>query len=470
MGENSVLKVKEMIKQFAENCKDYRNLEKEVAIAQKQLAVSKDEIRTLKREIYELVQKVEDLNPIDLDALNQEISTLSDEKSRLGFFALKRRVRINFLLRLKRDEVSKAVHKNELITEIEEQKKISETEKKKAEIIKNVIKTKGEAICRIAELIKNCTDFFLSMPEDALFDLVSESGADMMHLPNSVLKRAISKGVPGFLKDMPVQQQVKLLYPYDIPINFGGKEWNVLEIWSDKALLLLRGSYACPKYYKEKYVWEEKTCVGNAFDRRSARALTWKDSEAREILNNDFRNSLHLKEDEKILPGYDGDKFFCLSKTEVERYLEPNQRTVDSAWWLRDTDYYAGNKEYDLQPDLKIAYVGVFGTINYNPHNYEYTSIARAYSHDDMRFRPALWVELPYDSLDTEWNEKNIVINCKGKWTVKNSYKVPNYDIELTPDVVDRITKAASAAVNGPQQKNSNDDIMFLHRIDVSDM
>ena len=84
MNEDSALNIKIMLKQLTEYCKDYRSIEKEIAIAKNELTISKNEIHTLKMGIDALVQQVGGLYPIDLDVLNQEISILSEEKSKLG--------------------------------------------------------------------------------------------------------------------------------------------------------------------------------------------------------------------------------------------------------------------------------------------------------------------------------------------------------------------------------------------------
>ena len=448
--------MKMMLAQLSESCKAYYTLEKEIIAARNECEFIENVIHKLKKEIYGLVQQVEDQTLVDTNALKKEIDVLLEDKSKLSFFAFKRLGEINSLVKGKQKELSEATYKNYLIGEIQNKKKALECEEKKQRQLKNAVEAKNEEFVSLATSVKECSDYCLRIPEDDLYSLVTASGEDMVYLPNAVLRKVISKAVPGFVKGLPVHRQVKLLYPYDTTICFGGREWNVLEVYSDKALLLLRGSYASPQYYRKEYGWEDKAPHGNAFDLCEERAIAWENSEARKILNNDFLQSLNLKESEVILPGYNEDLVFCLSKDEVERYLLREQRLVDSAWWLRDTDYYPGDNEYDIAPELKVAYVATYGRIEYNQHCYERTKEPRqAWTYDDMRFRPALWVKLPCDSLDSEWNEK-IYANCRGKWSVSCVYE-PLPNVELTPDVVDRITKAASAAVNGTPREELPD-------------
>lgn len=469
MDEYSTLNTKSKFVQMLEDCKKYYSLENEIAILKNERTTSENLIHKLKKEIYGLVQQVEDQTPVDTNVLKQEIDVLLEDKSKLGFFAFKRLGEINSLLKGKQKELTEATYKNSLIIEIQKKKKTLECEEKKQRQLRNAVEAKNEEFGCLATSVQECSNYCLSIPEDDLYSLVIASGEDMVHLPNAVLRKVISKAVPKFVKDMPVHRQVKLLYPYDTTICFGGREWNVLEVYSDKALLLLRGSYASPRYYRKKYGWEEKAPCANAFDRGNARELTWASSEARKILNTDFVNSLHLRKSEEILPGYNGDLAFCLSKDEASRHLAGNQLYIDSTWWLRDTKYDRGMAEYDIAPELKVAFVNAYGSIEYTDHCNVSSRDASATVSRDLRFRPALWVKLPHDSLDTEWKE-NMYANCIGKWAIRDSYPVPVFsDVELTPDVIERINKAAHEAVHGPSRKELPDFIV-VPRIDVSDM
>lgn len=465
MSGDSVLKAKEMLQQLAACCKDYRKFENAVATAKRNLTNSQKKKETLKGEIDELEKLFDNLVPVDLDVLNQEIADLNDEKSKLGFFAIIKLGKINSQLKRKNDELAEGIYKNETLAEIEKKKKeyavVCKTEEKKQQEYQIIIEKNSEGISKISELINTCANAFSQIPDEALFYLVQEAGPEMEYLPNVILKRVVSVGVPGFIKNMTVQNQVKLLYPYDTPIHFGGREWNVLEIKKDRALLLLKGPYTCSKYYRAKYAWEEKTRHANAFHRGESKRLKWENSEARKILNNEFITSLHVKENEKILNGYKHDKVFCLSKQEVEKYLNFNQRTIDGAWWLRDTSYYEGNKAYGIEPDAtsQVAYVDLFGKIDKNYNNWEITQDSPI---KNMCFRPALWVELPYDSLDIEWNEQNRNIICRGKWTVENCYS------HITVDL-DAVAKRFNETYNGPK-KDELPDFIVVPRIDVSDM
>lgn len=420
MEKDIVMEVKNYLIQFADYCKVYRTAEIELAATKRDLNKSIEIIQQQRTQGDELYQQVRGFTLVDTDAIKQEIATLSTEKSQLGFFAFRRKNKVDALLAQKQKELSEATQKNELLTKVQERKKafsvLYEKERDKQEKLKNDIAAKDEQIHKVAELIKRCEEKFSTIPEEALFYLVSDSGADMAYLPISILRRVVAKGIPEFVKDMPVQNQVKLLYSYDTPICFGGREWNVLEIKGNKALLLLRNAYTCPKYYRKKYSGEKEPCAANAFQRGEHYSVTWENSEARKILNNDFIQSLHLKQGEHILPGDNGDQVFCLSRSEVERYLEPYQRRIEGAWWLRDTTFfrscYSGGEL--LKSFTAVSHVSMSGEID-DAHSDSYTN--KSWDSQNMCFRPALWVELPYDSLDTEWNEKNISINCKGKWT-----------------------------------------------------
>jgi len=421
MNSADIKDIINMIKVFAEKCKQFHDYEKVIKEAKDALSASESKLLKQNTELNKLVQQTGDLNPVDLDLLRQEMSDLSAEGENLGFFAFKRKRIINALLSEKEDALQAATRKNELIETINKKKQQAEfwsdyEGKKQAELKAN-IETASQQMHFLTAAIDKCVIALQNMPDDALVYLLSESGVDRVHLPYAVLKKAVTKCVPAYAKEMPVQLQVKLLYQYDTPIHFGGREWNVLHVQRDKALLLLRDVYTCPKYYREKYGWEKEPTAANAFHRGDSITVKWENSEARKILNNDFIQSLPLKQGENILPGYNGDKVFCLSKSEVEQYLAPRQRRVEGAWWLRDTEYYRGGEFTESRTD--VFYVSMFGDIDYTKSSMEMNNFRDGQS---MCFRPALWVELPYDSLDKEWNEENIDVNCKGMWTSENRY------------------------------------------------
>lgn len=420
MSNNTVMEVKNMLRQFAERCKEYRNFEKVIKEAKDALYASEDKLFKQKMELNKLVKQAGDLNPINLDTLNQEILDLYLENERLGVFAFKRKRVIRALLSEKEPALQEATRNNELIEKLNKEKQQfaywSERESINQAALKSEIEKASQQMPLLTAAIEKCVAVIRDMPDDFLSCLLSEIGTDVVYLPYVVLKKAITKGVPANMKETSVHHQVRLLYQYDVPIHFGGRDWNVLHVKRDKALLLLRDSYTCPKYYPEKRGWEKEPKAANAFHRGDSIRVTWETSEARKILNNDFIQSLHLKHDEKILSGHNGDKAFCLSKSEVEQYLAPRQRRVEGAWWLRDTEYYRGNEYTEAHTD--VYYVDMFGKIDYNYSSWE---ISRS-GVQNMCFRPALWVELPYDSLDKEWNEENIDVNCKGMWTSENRY------------------------------------------------
>ena len=421
MSNNTVMEVKNMLRQFAERCKEYRILEKVIKEAKDALYASEDKLFKQKMELDKLVKQAGDLNPIDLDILKQEILDLYLENERLGVFAIKRKRVIRALLSEKEPALQEATRNNELIKKLNKEKQQfaywSEQESKNQAALKSEIETASQQMPLLTAAIEKCVAAILDLPDDLLTNLLSEIGTDMVYLPYVVLKKAITKGVPANIKYASVHQQVRLLFQYDVPIHFGGRDWNVLHVKRDKALLLLKDAYTCPKYYREKHGWEEEPSAENAFHRGDSISVKWETSEARKILNNDFVQSLRLKHGEKILNGFNGDKVFCLSKSEVEQYLGPHQRRVEGAWWLRDTEYYRGNEYIEAHTD--VFYVSMFGDIDKTKSSMLVNNFRDGQS---MCFRPALWVELPYDSLDKEWNAENIDVNCKGMWTSENVY------------------------------------------------
>lgn len=467
MNENSTIQAKEILLQFAENCKNYRDFESEVRIANEELVNSENNINTLNAEIDKLALDIGDEMPDSPDKIKEDTSNMIEEKSKLGFFSFRSKKEINSLLEIKQKELSEAINKNKLITELEEKKKsfslIYEKEKEKQIKFKDVIETKGKELPNIIALVNKCIELFQNVPTESLSHLISEGGSDMAYLPNSILKRTVENNVFNFLEDMSVDRQVKLLYPYNVPIHFAGKKWNVLEIKQNRALLLLNDYYTCAAYYRPKYAWETEQRVANAFHRKEKKRLTWEESEARKILNENFINSLFPKENEKILLSDTGDKVFCLSESEVNQYLTQRQRTIDCCWWLRNTKYYAGG-EYS-EPDLtsEVAYVDMHGNIKYNPNTWE---IPMGNSTYNMCFRPALWVELPYDSLDDEWNKTNVNINCKGNWTVENSFSNIAVDVD---SLIRRVNDKCNNNGSNSSASSSGDDWLPTH-IDVTDM
>ncbi len=421
MYEADLKEILNMLKDYAAKCRQFYEIEELLDKAKEELTASENKLIDKRIEFNKLKKQAGESSAVDPVLLEREIENLHSEYEGLGIFAMKRKRVIRELLPEKKAALEEAKKNVALREKFEKESqrfaRWSELESKHQAELKSNIEAVSQQISVLTAAIEKGVSALLEMPDEVLSYLLPKIGADMAYLPTAILENGLTEDTVAYMKELPVQKQVRLLYQYDTPIHFGGREWNVLRVQEDKALLLLRDGYTCPKYYREKYGWEEKPSAENAFHRGDSSSVTWETSEARKILNKEFLTSLHLKATEKILPGYMNDKVFCLSKSEVEQYLGPRQRRVEGAWWLRDTEYVRGCEYYEARTD--VFYVSMHGSIDKTKSS---MLVNNGRDGQSMCFRPALWIELPYDSFDEEWNEEIIDVNCKGMWTSENSY------------------------------------------------
>lgn len=227
------------------------------------------------------------------------------------------------------------------------------------------------------------------------------SAQECAALPAAVISAVIKKCKCNLWPSLPVSLQVKLLYPYDTTISFGGYSWNVLEIRKDRALLLMNG-----------LCYTGALCGSN-----EKTPIDWDTCYAHKYLNGTFLDKLKSKKQGKICHNQDGDYVFLLSKSEAEQYLEYKQMAVfNGAWWLRDVSNY---DEFSI-----ASCVDSFRQIST-----QYPSYEKDAHGNSLGYRPALWVKLNPGEVEN-WEENRFPIYCKGLWSTKGKYD--NTSISLT--------------------------------------
>ena len=116
---------------------------------------------------------------------------------------------------------------------------------------------------------------------------------------------------------------------------FADREWLVLDVQEDKALLISHNTIDIKHFLLDN------------------NENSWKNNEIREYLNSDFFQSFNDKEKDRVLEHPNGDKVFLLSVEEAQEYFRtdvnrrasgPRLHYRDSSWWLRSFGYYVDNR------------------------------------------------------------------------------------------------------------------------------
>lgn len=202
-------------------------------------------------------------------------------------------------------------------------------------------------------------------------------------------------------------------------INFGGYQWRVLEVKTDKILVLSEYVLNVSSQYHSSLV-----------------QVTWEVSDTRKYLNGDFYNSFSSSDQLKIVeslistpndswygtPGGNDttDKIFLLSREEVVKYFGDSGKFANPdkndgrypwldkglpLWWMNDK-FDSVRKAYDTngnavnwwlrspgsfsvddEPIISVSSIGDDGTIGYFP-------VAMSNPEYPIGIRPALWLNL----------------------------------------------------------------------------
>ena len=232
-------------------------------------------------------------------------------------------------------------------------------------------------------------------------------------LPGSLQKVLITDAASPLLAGLPIDKQVKLLWDRDIPLRFGGMEWNVVEIEKNRARLILRGT------------------VYDGIGFSEAKNGGWDNSYGRKKLNGEFLDRFTPEEKNFIIPNDKsfGDRFTILSKQELDLYLGIEQRNLPTNWWTSSSyiDTYSDEKE------RCVYYWDSFYEESYKRYS---DALSTAYSisvyggKHKIGYRPLVLVKLHDDPNDIAWADlwqSTAVpsIICRDKWTSSNNYTPP---------------------------------------------
>lgn len=332
----------------------------------------------------------------ELSSMDRECKELKDRISKLHFWESKEKRSLRTVLEEKEKQLSEQwgiYYHHQQWKNVEDDiaffsQRVENDKQVLAELEQSVKQISGDRSATGSELIR--------MIDEADKETLQEAFQSDKYalLPADVLCRVIEKCQYNLWPNLPVSIQVKLLYPCNTTVSFGGYSWNVVEIRKNKALLLAN-----------------RLCLMHELHRDGIKHPEWENSYAREYLNGAFLKNIKAKKQGEVCRNQDGDYVFLLSEDEVKKYLTRQQMAVpEGSWWLRDVS--------DWGEDLGhyARYVDGFRQVLSQYPNYTLDS-----NGDKLGFRPALWVKLNPGETDG-WESKRFPISCKGFWSTNGKY------------------------------------------------
>lgn len=382
-------------------------------------------------------------------SLKASISDLERQLSALKLLEVKKRKELKEKIQITRNEYYKSFNYLNYCDKISKlEKSIAENEKKYAESVQH-IENFNQKIRSLENEISTRVDAVLSQIEKSeknIPEIAEAITCAPTLLPGKLLNVLITDASSPLLAGLPIDKQVKLLWDRNIPLSFGGMEWNVVEIERNRARLILRGT------------------VYDAIGFCPRKNGGWENSYGREKLNGEFLNKFTDEEKSFIIPNDKtfGDKFTILGKEDIDTYLDPYQRNVPSHWWLSYTyiDQYSEDKERYVNY-WDSFYEGRIRT-NSDPINIATSEGHYSNSHA-IGYRPLVLVRINDDPADAGWKdlwqstaESSII--CHGKWTSSNNYVRP-YVTFSSADVTRMMQNAGGSSTpkgNWRDDVNSN--------------
>lgn len=386
----------------------------------------------------------------DEKKLKSSLADFERELSALKLFDIKKRKEIKEkieFVRRQQYEASRYLYYCDEISRLE--KTVEESEKdymegiKQTEVITQNIKAQEKEIsARIDTILAQ-----IGKSNKKKAEIAGAITYPSAMIPCKLLKALITDAESPLLVGLPIDKQIKLLWDRDIPLRFGGMEWNVVEVERNRARLILRST------------------IYDGIGFSEVKKGGWDYSYGRTKLNGEFLEKFTEEEKNFIIPNEKifGDKFFLLSKEEIDKYLDYNQRNTASQWWMRDSRLSAYSEDKERYVYYWDSYYdGVCGT--HDSPIQTATSDAHYGNKHLIGYRPLVLVRIKEEPDDASWidlwqnNEKASII-CHGKWSVSNNYVQP-YVKYSSSDVQKTMQKAnggsALPARNPRDDFNSN--------------
>jgi hypothetical protein len=384
-------------------------------------------------------------------SLKASISDLERQLSALKLLEVKKRKELKEKIQITRNEYYKAFNYLNYCDKISKlEKSIAENEKKYAESVQH-IENFNQKIRSLENEISTRVDAVLSVIEKSekkIPEIAEAITCAPTLLPGKLLNVLITDASSPLLAGLPIDKQVKLLWNRNIPLSFGGMEWNVVEIERNRARLILRGT------------------VYDGIGFSEAKKGGWDNSYGRKKLNGEFLNKFSDEEKSFIIPNEKifGDKFFILSKEEIDQYLDYNQLNTPSQWWMRGSRLSTCSEDKERYVDFWDSYYRdeYRSSLGNGPVDIALSDAHYARDHI-IGYRPLVLVRINDDPADAGWKdlwqstaESSII--CQGKWTSSNNYVQP-YVRFSSADVARMMQNAGGSSVpttNWRDDVNSN--------------
>ena len=377
-------------------------------------------------------------------SLENELKSVRNELSSLGLFEIKRRK----ALKEKESNLDRRVIKARIyLSTVDELAKLEDDLKKCSKRLPELISNRDALQTKLEAKEKD----IMTRTEDAIkaigitkqrVEAIAEAiSCPSNLLPSALLNVLITNEKSSLIKRLNLDQQIKILRNRDIPLRFGGMEWNVMEIRKDRAFLILRGTV-----YDGIGFCDSNNC-------------TWEKSYGREKLNGEFLERFTDKEKSLIIPNEKsfGDKFTILGKSEIDAYLDFDQCNAHSHWWISGGTY----DKYDEEKPWRIYYWDSYYDVEYRSSFVnKWIDITYPKSRSDrdhpIGYRPVVWVKIKDDPTDAAWAKlwaktETESISCKGKWkSTRNLVHAPTIFASDLRESFNRIYGGSSTSPRKP--------------------
>lgn len=243
--------------------------------------------------------------------------------------------------------------------------------------------------------------------------------------------------VPFLTEDKDDNIDIAEAYKNGETIVFGEYQWRILDLQSDKALIIT-----------ENIVREQ------SFMQNINGEITWEGSAIRDYLNGSFYQSFTSEEQDKILAVQNHtecepdttDHIFLLSIDEADLYFEnDSERAIGRIWWLRTPAVYdgLGSLSDEDPPIMGHATVTASGAIEDEGGFYmDSTGMLVDGNLASYGVRPALWLKLvesdgspdvaPGNSQNSSDSSLTASVSVQGKWYQPSSDLEEKYYPEVT--------------------------------------